>query len=108
MGCTSLQLKLLSLQGDKSTCTIQQLCIQEQEPGPLSSLAAIASASADTSSQPQAAADAQAGADAGASVPSALPVPRQQAVSQLDELRLLLQQLHQPGKQEMLLKSLTV
>jgi hypothetical protein len=95
VGCTSLQLKLLSLQGDKSTCTIQQLHLQ-QEPDPQALCPAAASTEDSEGSQQHE--NTAAGADADASASAVSSMPRQQALSQLDELRLLIQQLHQPGE----------
>lgn len=98
MGCSSLQLKLLSVQGDKSVCTIHQLTIQQQLEQLAPAIAASGTSSTSTA-QPDAASTAVAAADLVASSGGMnAAAPTQQSLSQLDELRLLIQQLHQPGE----------
>jgi hypothetical protein len=101
VGCSCLQLKLLSLQGDKSTCTVHQLQFLQQGSGSAATDAAHSSAitttattSSETDSQQPVAAGAAALNAPGRAAPPGL---QPQSLSQLDELRLLIQQLHQPG-----------
>lgn len=108
MGASCLQLKLLSLQGDKTACTIHQLQFQQQEQPAHHAPAAAVEVCQSTSStsglqqeqqheqQQLPGADAAPQLTAAAAAASASP-GQQPSLSQLEELRLLIQQLHTPG-----------
>lgn len=105
MGTSCLQLKLLSLQGDKTACTIHQLqFLQEARTAHHAPAAAAEVQSTSSTSellqeqqeQQQPGADAAPQLTAAAAAAAASP-GQQPSLSQLEELRLLIQQLHTPG-----------
>lgn len=95
-----LQLKLLSLQGDnKQVCSIQQLQLVQQASPSSSSSSPAAHGDSSHTQQHAGGSSEPSGASAEAGRGGRTSEQQQQPLSQLDELRLLIQQLHQPGKQ---------
>jgi hypothetical protein len=101
VGASCLQLKLLSLQGDKTACTIHQLQFlkqdQQQQPTHHTPTAAEAQSTSSTSGQQQQQQPSGADAAPPATAAAAASSGQQPSLSQLEELRMLIQQLHTPG-----------